>query len=845
MVASTPAAQDKDNSRAKKDESGPPTKPKPIREEEEATKPKIKKSLRLDEPDKRRGTPGRAGLDDPRGLADLAKDTKYPAVKDLFKSLAEVRDVATMKVGGPLVIGPVAPYIGSSPEAEKTLQVQPYDENGKRLPPRMLELRDVRSVSHYEERTLTLMEGFLAKKEVPRPDMLRAAEAALDTVLGYHIRAREKQVRQGEAWKNVEKNLQSKLLSVQQDLLLEYANGNNWDNAFEAAKRLAVSSKDQDQRLKASRQLAQIVAESLKKGEYSQAWRRKKAIEELLPGIPVVIPITKDLEEKAQGLMERARAEKDPIQAMRLVRDAEEIWPDLPGLKSLDRKLASVYPVLRVGVPELPENLSPATAFSDTEKQGVELIFESLVKPDADPNFGQRYFSGLAVGTPKLIPRGRQFQLARDAKWSDSDEHKVTATDVIRTVQLLRESNSLGFSREWADLLDNPSPGSDPYVVNLTLRQGLMDPLAFMTFKVLPLAASQLDKPDDPRFAKNPVGSGPFMFDKREANKVKFLANPHYHRTDKPGLPRIQEIHFAHSDDPAGDLASGRLHLLLDLPTERTKNLKGLKNITVQTLPNRRIYFLAVNHRSSRQLANENLRRAIAHAINRTQILDEVFRADLKGDPKPPHRPLNGLYPLGSWASDPSLPPDPFNVPFAKAQAAQFKQEFTRVKLTMKYPEGDNRVKWACQMIADQVAAVEPNIRLELEAKPARMLRNEVESGHDFDLAYYHYDFPSEAYWAWPLFDPSERATGDGGSNFLGYKNPELTSLFVRTMAHRQFGEVQKLTQQVQALVNKTMPLIPLWQLDTHIAIHEDLTPVRMDPLLVFSAVEEWRLEKR
>jgi hypothetical protein len=41
------------------------------------------------------------------------------------------------------------------------------------------------------------------------------------------------------------------------------------------------------------------------------------------------------------------------------------------------------------------------------------------------------------------------------------------------------------------------------------------------------------------------------------------------------------------------------------------------------------------------------------------------------------------------------------------------------------------------------------------------------------------------------------------------------------------------------------MPLIPLWQLDTHLAYHHDLTPVRIDPLLVFSEVEQWKLEKK
>ena len=43
------------------------------------------------------------------------------------------------------------------------------------------------------------------------------------------------------------------------------------------------------------------------------------------------------------------------------------------------------------------------------------------------------------------------------------------------------------------------------------------------------------------------------------------------------------------------------------------------------------------------------------------------------------------------------------------------------------------------------------------------------------------------------------------------------------------------------------MPLIPLWQLDVHLAMHPDLTlPVaRLDPQRVFAGVEDWTLRRR
>ena len=41
------------------------------------------------------------------------------------------------------------------------------------------------------------------------------------------------------------------------------------------------------------------------------------------------------------------------------------------------------------------------------------------------------------------------------------------------------------------------------------------------------------------------------------------------------------------------------------------------------------------------------------------------------------------------------------------------------------------------------------------------------------------------------------------------------------------------------------MPVIPLWQLDPLLVIHDHLKTVPFDPWLVFTDVEQWRLEQK
>src|SRR5262249_21525623 len=164
--------------------------------------------------------------------------------------------------------------------------------------------------------------------------------------------------------------------------------------------------------------------------------------------------------------------------------------------------------------------------------------------------------------------------------------------------------------------------------------------------------------------------------------------------------------------------------------------------------------------------------------------------------------------------------------------------------------EGDAAAAKACVQIRDALKALNAGIELELIARPPRQLRRDVEDLHDYDLAYYHWDYPSEAYWLWPLFDP--QATGPGGGNFLGYENDsELQSLFRRAMTHRELSAVQSLTYEIQDRLYEQMPLVPLWQLDTHLAVHGNLRIqdrtgklIAPDPLSVFSDVEWWSLRK-
>jgi ABC-type oligopeptide transport system substrate-binding subunit len=399
---------------------------------------------------------------------------------------------------------------------------------------------------------------------------------------------------------------------------------------------------------------------------------------------------------------------------------------------------------------------------------------------------------------------------------------------------------------EWAKLIAKGSQIDETFQVTLRMQHGYMDPLGLMDFKILPESVLP-SKITDEKFARQPVGSGPFRFAANDGEKCVFVANQHYGaRENREGLPRIREIFLVKSVDPFQEFRTDpNFGMVFDLTSAKFKELKsaGLDaTVKLRTLPNRRIYFLALNHRNS-VMQNEHFRRGLANAIQRDEILKACFREGL--EQPVPHRALNGPYPPGSWAADPSVLP--YRTPFARDELTLAKaNRATKVSLTLKYPDDDPAVARACELIKKQIQEADPTgLTIELLPKSPAELHHDVEIAHDYQLAYYSHDFPSEAFWLWPLFQHD--ATHE---NYLGYKDDELEGRMRQLMAHRDFKQWESLAHQIHQRCHEMVPFVPLWQLDTHVLIRNNLVWPHMnaingiDPLAIFRDADQWVLGK-
>jgi peptide/nickel transport system substrate-binding protein len=869
--------------------SDKPAKPAPKRTEDEddTPPPKSTKVQRVEDEDPKGKPPARSADVPEIDLLLASRQASHPAVRKLFFLLHEPHDVIHYKpLTGVLNAGkvreddvaPIAEYIPNVEDYRGNVFVTPLDKEYKPfkdkdsqpVKPTKLNLGSVKSIEPYERLVMDEVNAFLrkgydkqatvARDYLSRREQLVAAEQALDWALRFHVSAKQLGQRKGESWEPLEGELRKLLLDVRIDQLKDLAEAKDFDRAFALTKRLAEKYTTAEDQAQIAGPLTDLLNKALASAAFSgnegmrAARLRLRQLAQQFPNNKAIKPITDSLLAQAQALLDEAkRLGDDPTTAARaqeLLKQAEETWPQLEGLRAFRIKLAQSHPILHVGVRgELPKYLSPARAGTDTELRAVELLFEGLVKLSSDESGVVRYRAGLAEGRPAVVALGRRFSLPRGARWSNNRE--LTAADVRFTVRHLL-NGAAPRPTVWQGLLEDSAVGHDPFQVTVSLRQGYVDPLSLMTFKVVP---DGLPTPvDSEAFATKPVGSGPFVFDGIRSDEAKrpyagFTANPNYgSRPSKIGLPRIQEVRFYTTTDPVKDLKEKRIDLALDLTAEQALALKKQRDVTVslppRPVPNRRVYFLAANLRRP-ALAHVEVRRALAHAINREKLLDDHFRGGLE---LKPHRALNGPYPANTWACNPrrkaragddSL--DPFDAAVAGAMAKAAREKMVGpATLTLKYPEGDPALDKAMEDLKEQVKKVigDSGFGVQPVKRDPRALKEDVEVLQDFDLAYTYYDYPTETYSLWPLLGP-------GKENVFAFTNPEVETLLQEMRGHRHFADVQQCAQQLHEVLFREMPMIPLWQLDPLLAWHRTVQPVALDPQMVFTEIDQWRLNPR
>jgi peptide/nickel transport system substrate-binding protein len=221
------------------------------------------------------------------------------------------------------------------------------------------------------------------------------------------------------------------------------------------------------------------------------------------------------------------------------------------------------------------------------------------------------------------------FDIRQGVQWH-KDYGELTAEDVAwnvnDTVQQQRARVSVYYFVQRAEVLSD-------YQVAIYLEEPFapfLSTIAYQGLSVIPKAAYESIGHEN--FGRNPVGSGPFIFDQwLEGDFIKLVKNPNYW---KKGLPLVDEITYKPIPDAftkTQALINDELDIIDGVDYKDVESLEANPDITVNRVDGWNFDFLSFRIDKLLKAGEETpfsdvrVRQAINYAVDRQEIVDSVY----------------------------------------------------------------------------------------------------------------------------------------------------------------------------------------------------------------------------
>jgi peptide/nickel transport system substrate-binding protein len=288
-------------------------------------------------------------------------------------------------------------------------------------------------------------------------------------------------------------------------------------------------------------------------------------------------------------------------------------------------------------------------------------------------------------------------------------------------------------------------------------------------------------------FYKHPVGTGPFMWDKRVVGKsVTLKRNPFYWQKGKPYLDSVTWTYVSDENTRELQLRGGQIQVDEFPPFNSITKLQHTNGVTMSLFPSTRTDYLDMNQGYA-PLADVHVRRAISYAIDRKAIIKSVLFGH--------GQPANSFLPPQVPFYDPKSPGLQYDLAKAKAELAKskFKNGFKVELLVGAGAQVENAMGQIMQQAFKKLG-----IDLSFKTQDTSTEFQSIQQ-RKYQLGF--------SYWTMDIADPDELVTfaidpdGGGASSFFtGYKNPTAINLSHRAQKEPNPAKRRQLYAQIQRI---------------------------------------------
>ncbi len=299
------------------------------------------------------------------------------------------------------------------------------------------------------------------------------------------------------------------------------------------------------------------------------------------------------------------------------------------------------------------------------------------------------------------------------------------------------------------------------------------------------------------------LSSGAYTLCAKQQNVLSLCRNPHWHK----GKARAAHVRLMVVRDDntramrllagAADLALNAVPPLLVPLFERDSQFKVMSSPGVGTT------YMGVRTDQA-MLSDPRIRQAIAYAIDRVSLIRAKFggRASI----------ARGFIPEGHWAYDKALPLYAYQPERARMlidYARRDGVEFRRLRLRTSA----DRLRLS---IGRAIAAMLHDVGIDVDVWPSETatLLDDLREGR-YDLAILALPEVYEPHvLSWFFGSDHIPSKTTVGANRWRYRNPRLDGLFAEGVRHTDLEERRAVYDQVQQILAKNLPAIPLWHED-------------------------------
>jgi peptide/nickel transport system substrate-binding protein len=386
------------------------------------------------------------------------------------------------------------------------------------------------------------------------------------------------------------------------------------------------------------------------------------------------------------------------------------------------------------------------------------------------------------------------FHLRDDVVWSDGEP--FTADDVVFTYEAMEDPNNAGWA--YSQLVYDQGTVAiekvDDYTVTFTFPFESAASLEMLCniFIMPEHVYKDVTDFENNDINVNPVGTGPYvMTDYSAGSYVKFEANDSYF-LGRPSIDTFVYRIVENSNTAMMAIQSGEVDAWVATPAEVSQmDLEG-NNLTAYSYSEGRVAYMAIN---TKQISDENVRKAIFYALNKKDIDDAVYLSEDNY-----LVPTSFMPPTSQFYTD-NVEQYDTDVDKAKELLAEAGAENVTVELT--YNGSDSAQSTQAALIQQQLA--QAGITCTLNGMDSTAMFNQLADPDTTIQMYLNgYIMGIDPDTFLPLF-----ATG-GDYNYMYYEDSEIDDLFKQGRETTDESERYAIYEELQQKLQEKACFYPL-----------------------------------